>query len=198
MTGMEHTTRRGRVPGDVDGDDGADDAAIPGADAVAVSSVRARGGWGSSARTDGAGGRGLLRRLGCPGCGRLRRAASWRSTTRPLAAGLVLLMAGGAQLTSWKARQLALCREGSGCGCPSAPDSFGAWRHGLQLGVRCGLCCGSLMLALLASGMMNPVAMAGATLAISVERLAPAPMRVARAVGVALVVVGVLKIAGAA
>jgi predicted metal-binding membrane protein len=117
--------------------------------------------------------------------------------TRPIVAGLVLLMAGGAQLTSWKARQLALCREESGCGRPCAPDSFGAWRHGLRLGVRCGLCCGSLMLALLASGMMNPAAMAGATLAISVERLAPAPMRVARAVGVAIVVVGVLRIASA-
>jgi hypothetical protein len=54
------------------------------------------------------------------------------------------------------------------------------------------------MLALLASGMMNPAAMVAATLAISVERLAPAPMRVARAVGVAIVVVGVLRIAGAA
>lgn len=113
----------------------------------------------------------------------------------PVAAGVVLLVAGGVQFTPWKARQLALSREGSGCGCPPAPDALGAWRHGLRLGVRCSLCCGSLMLALLAIGMMDLVAMAAVTLAISAERLAPAPLRVARVAGVAIVVVGVLTIA---
>ena len=38
---------------------------------------------------------------------------TWREWL-PVAAGVVLLVAGGVQLTSWKARQLALCREGSG------------------------------------------------------------------------------------
>jgi predicted metal-binding membrane protein len=113
----------------------------------------------------------------------------------PVAAGVVLLVAGGVQFTSWKARQLALCREGSGCGCPPAPNARGAWRYGLRLGVRCSLCCGSLMLALLAIGMMDLVAMAAVTLAISGERLAPAPLRVARVAGVVIVVVGVLTIA---
>jgi predicted metal-binding membrane protein len=113
----------------------------------------------------------------------------------PVAAGVVLLVAGGVQFTSWKARQLALCREGSGCGCAPAPNILGAWRHGLRLGVRCSLCCGSLMLALLAIGMMDLVAMAAVTLAISAERLTPVPLRVARLAGVAIVVVGVLTIA---
>ena len=113
----------------------------------------------------------------------------------PVAAGVALLVAGGVQFTSWKARQLALCREESGCGCASVPNALGAWRHGLRLGVRCSLCCGSLILALLAIGMMDLVAMAAVTLAISAERLAPAPLRVARVVGVAIVVVGVLTIA---
>jgi predicted metal-binding membrane protein len=113
----------------------------------------------------------------------------------PVAAGVVLLVAGGVQLTAWKARQLALCRDGAGCGCPPAPNALGAWRHGLGLGVRCSLCCGSLMLALLAIGMMDLVAMAAVTLAISAERLAPVPLRVARVAGVAIVVVGVLTIA---
>jgi predicted metal-binding membrane protein len=121
----------------------------------------------------------------------------WGSVAQwsPVAAGVVLLVAGGVQLTAWKAQQLALCRDGSGCGCPPASNALGAWRHGLSLGVRCSLCCGSLMLALLAIGMMNLVAMAVVTLAISAERLAPAPLRVARVVGVAIVVVGVLTIA---
>lgn len=112
----------------------------------------------------------------------------------PVAAGVVLLLAGCVQLTPWKARQLALCREGSGCACPPAPNAMGAWRHGLGLGVRCSLCCGGLMLALLAIGMMHPVAMAGVTLAISAERLAPVPLRVARLAGVAIVVFGVLTL----
>jgi predicted metal-binding membrane protein len=113
----------------------------------------------------------------------------------PVAAGMVLLVAGGVQFTSWKARQLALWREGSGCDCPPPPNAPGAWRHGLRMGVRCSLCCGSLMLALLAIGMMDLVVIAAVTLAISAERLAPAPLRVARVAGVAIIVVGVLTIA---
>jgi predicted metal-binding membrane protein len=112
-----------------------------------------------------------------------------------VAPGLVLLVAGAVQLTSWKARQLGRCREGSGCGCSPAPTALGAWRHGLSLGVRCSLCCGSLMLALLAVGMMDPIAMAAVTLAISAERLAPAPLLVARVAGAAIVVAGMLAIA---
>jgi predicted metal-binding membrane protein len=112
----------------------------------------------------------------------------------PVAAGVVLLVAGGVQLTPWKARQLAFGREESGCGCTPAPNAWSAWRHGLRLGVRCSLCCGSLMLALLAIGMMNLVAMAAVTLAISAERLTPVPLRVARLAGVAMVVIGVLTI----
>ncbi|MEP6687737.1 MAG: DUF2182 domain-containing protein [Gemmatimonadales bacterium] len=131
------------------------------------------------------------------GAGAMAVEIHWAQVGRwlPVAAGVVLLMAGGLQLTSWKARQVALCREGPGCGYPSARTALGAWRHGLRLGVRCGLCCGSLMLALLAIGMMDLVAMVAVTLAISAERLAPAPLRVARATGVAIVVVGLLTIA---
>ena len=113
----------------------------------------------------------------------------------PVAAGVVLLGAGGVQFAPWKARQLALCREGSACGCRPGPGALGAWRHGLRLGVRCSLCCGSLMLALLAVGMMDLVAMAAVTLAISAERLAPSPLRVARVAGAAIVVAGLLTIA---
>ena len=115
----------------------------------------------------------------------------------PVATGVVLLLAGGLQLTSWKARQLALWREASGCGCAPMPGGLGAWRQGLRLGVRCSLCCASLMLVLLAIGMTNLVAMAAVALAVSAERLAPVPLRVARVAGVAIVAVGVLTIARA-
>ena len=113
----------------------------------------------------------------------------------PLATGVVLLVAGGVQLTSWKARQLAVCREEPGCARGPAANALGAWRHGLGLGVRCSLCCGGLMLALLAVGMMDLVAVAAVTLAISAERLAAVPRRVTRVAGMAIIVLGVVAIA---
>jgi predicted metal-binding membrane protein len=131
------------------------------------------------------------------GLGLMAVETRWGTVERwlPVATGVVLLVAGGLQFTSWKARQLALCREGSGDGCPPGPGALSAWRHGLRLGVRCSLSCGNLMLALLAIGMMDPMAMAAVTLAITAERLAPAPLRIARVAGVAIVVVGALTIA---
>jgi predicted metal-binding membrane protein len=133
------------------------------------------------------------------GLGLMAVETRWGTVERwlPVATGVVLLVAGGMQFTSWKARQLVLCRDGSGCGCPPTPHALGAWRHGVSLGVRCSLCCGSLMLALLAIGMMDLVAMAAVALAISAERLTPVPLQVARVAGVAIVVVGVLTIARA-
>ncbi len=113
----------------------------------------------------------------------------------PVATGVALLAAGCLQLTSWKAQQLTHCREGSECASRRRINPLGAWRHGLRLGVRCSLCCGSLMLALLATGKMGPPAMAGVTLAISAERLGPGPLRIARATGVAMVLAGGLTIA---
>jgi predicted metal-binding membrane protein len=115
----------------------------------------------------------------------------------PAAAGTILLLAGGVQLSAWKARQLALCREEAACGCSPAATALSAWRHGLRLGVRCSLCCGNLMLALLVVGVMDPVAMGAVTLAITAERLVPAPLQVARLAGAAMLVVGALTIAGA-
>ena len=121
----------------------------------------------------------------------------WDSVTRwlPVAAGVLLLVAGWVQLTPWKARQLVFCREGSWCVCPPAADALGAWRQGLKLGLRCGLCCAGLMLALLAIGMMNLIAISAVTIAIAAERLTPFPLRVARVAGVAIVVAGVVTIA---
>lgn len=61
-------------------------------------------------------------------------------------------------------------------------------------GGRCSLSCGSLMVALLAVGMTDLLATAAVTLVIAAERLAPAPLRVARVAGVAMVAAGVLTI----
>jgi predicted metal-binding membrane protein len=116
----------------------------------------------------------------------------------PVAAGLVVLVAGALQLTAWKARRLACCREAPGRGRRLPADAGTAWRHGLRLGVRCALCCANLMAILLVVGVMDLRAMAAVTAAITVERLAPVGEGVARALGAIVVGAGVLLIARAA
>lgn len=111
------------------------------------------------------------------------------------AGGLALLLAGAAQLTGWKVRQLALCRGESGAECHVGATAASALRHGLGLGLSCSRSCGPLMVALLVTGMMDPLAMAAATIAITAERLAPAPLQVARMAGVAILAVGVVWVA---
>jgi predicted metal-binding membrane protein len=114
----------------------------------------------------------------------------------PTAAGLVVLGAGLLQLTAWKARQLACCRDMPGRGL--AADGGTAWRHGVRLGLRCALCCAGPMAVLLVVGVMDLRAMAVVTAAITVERLAPAGARAARAVGAVGIAAGLCLIARAA
>jgi predicted metal-binding membrane protein len=66
-----------------------------------------------------------------------------------------------------------------------APTGNAAWRHGLRIGLRCVSCCSGFTAVLLAVGVMDMLAMALVTLAISAERLIP-DARVTRVVGVAL------------
>jgi predicted metal-binding membrane protein len=105
-------------------------------------------------------------------------------------------MAGVLQLSPWKARHLARCREACCAALPSDPGT--AWRHGLRLGWHCGHCCAGLMAVLLVVGVMDLPAMAVVTAAITVERLAPAGQRVARAIGAVLAGAGLLLMARAA
>src|SRR5262245_32200169 len=63
----------------------------------------------------------------------------------PLAVGAVVLVAGAFQLTAWKARHLACCRESPGPGRTLPADAATAWRHGLRLGLHCSRCCAGLM-----------------------------------------------------
>jgi len=115
----------------------------------------------------------------------------------PIAGGVVVLIAGCLQFTSWKARHLACCRAPGCCG-PLPAEAGTAWRHGLRLGRHCSCCCAGLMAILLVIGVMDLRAMAGVTAAITAERLAPAGERVARAVGAVIIVTGLVLIARAA
>ena len=113
----------------------------------------------------------------------------------PIAAGVVVLVAGGIQLTRWKSRHLAMFRAAVEPAHRERPDVGIAWRYGLRLGRDCGLSCAGLMASLLVLGAMDVRAMAIATVVITVERLAPAGEHIARAIGVGAIVVGSVLIA---
>jgi predicted metal-binding membrane protein len=118
--------------------------------------------------------------------------------TVPLAVGVIVLIAGALQFTSWKAHHLACCREAPGRAHRLPADACTAWRHGLRLGLHCCYCCAGLTAILLVIGVMDLRAMAVVTAAITVERLAPAGERVAQAIGVIVVGAGLFLIAQAA
>jgi predicted metal-binding membrane protein len=116
----------------------------------------------------------------------------------PMAVGVIVLIAGMLQFTAWKVHHLACCRETPGRGHMLPADAGTAWQHGLQLGLHCSSCCANLTAILLVIGVMDLRAMAVVTAAITVERLAPAGERVARAIGAVVVGAGLLLIARAA
>jgi predicted metal-binding membrane protein len=116
----------------------------------------------------------------------------------PLAVGVIVLLAGALQFTTWKAHQLECCRAAPGPCLRLPADAGSAWRHGLCLGLRCSYCCAGPTAILLVVGVMDLRAMAVVTAAITLERLAPAGERVARAVGALVVAAGLWLIARAA
>ena len=112
----------------------------------------------------------------------------------PIAAGVVVLIAGALQFSAWKTYELACCREAPGLGVALRADAGTAWRHGLRLGLHCSACCAGLTAILLVIGVMDLRAMAVVTAAITLERLAPAGERVARIIGAIVVAAGLLLI----
>jgi predicted metal-binding membrane protein len=118
--------------------------------------------------------------------------------TVPIAAGLVILIAGVVQFNAWKARHLACCREASASPNRPSGGEAGALQYGARLAILCAPCCANLMVILLVVGMMDLRAMAAVTAAITAERLAPAGERVARVIGLVVIGTAVLLIAQAA
>jgi len=118
--------------------------------------------------------------------------------TAPVAAAVVVLIAGAIQFTSFKAHHLACCRQAPGRGCTLPSDAGRAWREGLCLGLHCSYCCANFTAVMLAIGVMDLRAMALVTALITVERLAPRADLVAQAVGAVVVGLGLFLIARAA
>jgi predicted metal-binding membrane protein len=116
----------------------------------------------------------------------------------PIAVGAVVLIAGALQFSAWKARHLACCRVAPGRARTLPADAGTAWRHGVRLGLQCSICCAGLTAILLVIGVMELRAMALVAAAITVERLAPAGERLARATGAVAAGAGLFLIARAA
>jgi predicted metal-binding membrane protein len=112
----------------------------------------------------------------------------------PTITSVVLILVGCAQLSRWKARQLTCCRNAKVCGKSLSPDAWNAFRHGIQLGLHCSLCCLGLMIALLVINVMDLRTMALVTAAITIERLAPRPVLAARIIGGMLIVAGAVSL----
>jgi predicted metal-binding membrane protein len=116
----------------------------------------------------------------------------------PVAIGLVVTGAGAVQLTKWKARRLADCREHPTHTQEWSGAAGSAWRHGLRLGWHCGLACLNLMTLALVLGVMDLGPMALVAAAITIERLGPARASVTRPLGGAVIGLGILLLARAA
>lgn len=118
----------------------------------------------------------------------------WLAHGVPLAAAVVVVLAGALQFSAWKARRLACCRAAPAVVPPPPHGMVAGLRHGVRLGLDCACCCGNLMAISLVAGMMDLRTMAAVTLAITAERLLPAGERVARGIGLLAVGIGLLLI----
>lgn len=106
--------------------------------------------------------------------------------------GIILIVAGAYQVTSWKSACLTHCRgplrflmthwrEGT----------FGGFRMGLHHGLHCLGCCWALMAVLFVVGVMNLVWVAALTAFVLLEKFGPAGKWITHLSGVAMVALGV-------
>jgi predicted metal-binding membrane protein len=126
------------------------------------------------------------------GLERMGAMTAMMSVSGEVAPGALLIAAGLYQLTPLKAACLKHCRS---------PASFlaahwrkgvgGAWRMGLVHGLYCLGCCAVLMALLFVGGVMNLIWIAGLTLLVAVEKLAPFGAAAAKAVAAVLIAGGV-------
>jgi len=115
----------------------------------------------------------------------------------PAATGVIVVIVGVLQFTRWKAHHLACCRATLARRGAMPADIGDAWRHGIDLGLHCSQCCGGLIVILLVIGVMDLRAMLAVGAAITLERVASFPERVARAVGAVIICTGLLLMARA-
>ena len=116
----------------------------------------------------------------------------------PLVSGVALIGAGVYQLTPWKSACLQHCRDPL---MYLSSHMQGGWKGALRLGVHhgafCAACCWALMLIQLVLGVMNLGVMAAVAVVITVEKLLPRGLLVARVVGVLAMAAGAVMVARA-
>jgi predicted metal-binding membrane protein len=122
-------------------------------------------------------------------------ATRWDSFSRvvPLLSGAALMGAGAFQFTRWKSAGLLRCRLPFGCiaRCPERETNFGL---GCKQGAACCLCCTGPTMILTVLGMMNPFVIIGVAIVIAAEKILPRPEIIARLVGIAAIVAGILVV----
>jgi predicted metal-binding membrane protein len=111
----------------------------------------------------------------------------------PFAGGIALCVAGTYQLTPWKSACLKHCRDPLTLVARHLHgDRFGALRLGIHHGTFCAACCWALMLIQLVLGVMNLTVMVAVAVVIALEKLLPKGEWLARAIGLASIVAGVV------
>ena len=111
--------------------------------------------------------------------------------------GVTLIAAGLYQLTPLKYLCLSQCRSPMGFLLSSWRDGhWGAFRMGVDHGLYCLGCCWSLMVVLFVVGTMNLVWMGILSAVIFVEKIVPQGAVIGKAMGIALIVLGVALSAG--
>ena len=140
------------------------------------------------------------------GFGLLATTAHWRLAAaglyfsdlkagRPLLGGTILIAAGLYQFSSLKEICLAKCRSPIAFFLAHWRDGMrGATYLGLHHGIDCLGCCWALMSLMLFAGTMSVVWTAGLSALMLAEKVVPAGHRLARVIGIALIVCGVALI----
>ena len=105
--------------------------------------------------------------------------------------GALLIAAGLYQLSPLKTACLRHCRGPARFLADHwRAGTVGAWRMGLAHGVYCVGCCAVLMLLLFVGGVMNLVCIAGLTVFVAIEKLAPFGPALAKGASVAFLATG--------
>jgi predicted metal-binding membrane protein len=110
--------------------------------------------------------------------------------------GILLVVAGAVQFTRLKEVCLRHCRTPMGFLLTEWRDgAAGAWQMGFKHGLVCLGCCWALMGLLFVAGVMNLAWVAALTVAVVIEKLHPAGVRIGKFLGGILIVSGIVQIA---